>query len=79
MDDLRWLDQHTLTLSWARRQPSPSTDWTLAVTDEAGATVGGGTVDFGTGGMAAETISAIDGTTGTSGAAATVKPNPKLA
>ena len=71
-------DQHTLTLSWTP-PTSPSTDWTLAVTDETGATVGGGTVDFGTGGMAAGTISAIDGTTGTSGAAATVSLTPSWA
>lgn len=71
-------DEHTLTLSWTP-PATGSTDWTLAVTDETGASVGGGTVDFGTGGMAAGTISAINGTTGTSGATATMSLTPSWA
>jgi len=68
-------DEHTLTLAWTP-PTSPATAWSLAVTDETGASVGSGTVDFGTGGMAAGTISAVDGTTGTSGAAATISLTP---
>ncbi len=68
-------DAHTLNLTWTAPTAAGS-PWTLAVTDETGASVGGGTVDFGTGGMAAGTISAIDGTTGTSGGAATMSLTP---
>ena len=69
---------HTLTLSWTP-PTAPATAWTLNATDETGATVGTDTVDFGTGGMAAGTISAINGTTGTSGAPATVTLTPSWA
>ncbi len=67
--------QHTLTLNWTP-PTAPATAWTLGITDETGASIGGGTVDFGTGGLPSGTISAINGTTGTSGNPASVSLTP---